>query len=45
LHKGRIVSFAAQLGLTHEATYPALNELVNSERVIKKERGNYQLKK
>jgi CRP-like cAMP-binding protein len=42
-HKGSIISFAAQLGLTHEATYRALNELVRTGRAEKISRGDYRL--
>lgn len=42
-HKGSIISFAAQLGLTHEATYRALNELVRDGRAEKIGRGDYRL--
>ncbi|MEP2980674.1 MAG: Crp/Fnr family transcriptional regulator [Lentilitoribacter sp.] len=42
-HKGNIMSFASQLGLTHEATYRALNDLVRAGRVVKKKRGDYHL--
>jgi len=37
------VSFAAQIGLTHEATYRALSELVKANRLYKTGRGQYEL--
>lgn len=42
-HQGSILSFAAQIGLTHEATYRALNQLVRTGRLKKKGRGDYEL--
>ncbi|MFK7846120.1 MAG: Crp/Fnr family transcriptional regulator [Rhodothermales bacterium] len=42
-HRGSIISFAAQLGLTHEATYRALNELVHDGRAEKIGHGDYRL--
>lgn len=41
--KGNITSFASQIGLTHEATYRALSQLVRSKRVMKLGRGKYQI--
>lgn len=43
LHRGNIMSFASLLGLTHEATYRALNKLVKTGHVIKEARGSYRL--
>lgn len=42
--KGQINSFASQIGLTQEATYRALSELVQSGALIKLKRGQYGLK-
>jgi CRP-like cAMP-binding protein len=44
LHKGNIMSFASVLGLTHEVTYRALNELVKQGYLIKLGRGRYRIK-
>lgn len=44
LLKGQINSFAAQIGLTHEATYRALSSLVKSGRLDRKARGQFILK-
>lgn len=44
LLKGQIKSFATQIGLTQEATYRALSELVQTGRLEKPERGIYLLK-
>lgn len=43
LDDGKIISFAATLGLSHEATYRALSELVKQGRIRKTGRGQYQL--
>ena len=45
LHRGNIMSFASCLGLSHEATYRALKELVKTGHVIKEGRGHYRLNK
>lgn len=42
-HEGSIMTFAAQLGLTHEATYRALNQLVRAGPLTKKGRGSYEI--
>lgn len=41
--RGSIMSFAAQIGLTHEAAYRTLSGLVRSGRLIKKARGKYEI--
>lgn len=41
--RGNIMSFSNQIGLTHEATYRALNQLVRSKQVEKRARGKYQI--
>ena len=38
------MDLAAQIGLTHEATYRALASLVEKDRLIKTGRGKYQIK-
>ena len=43
LLKGSVISFASTLGLTHEATYRALAELVKQGSIRKIGRGQYQL--
>jgi CRP-like cAMP-binding protein len=43
LHRGNVISFAATLGLSHEATYRALSKLVKEGRIRKTGRGQYQL--
>lgn len=43
LLKGSVISFAATLGLSHEATYRALAELVKQGSIRKTGRGQYQL--
>ena len=40
---GNIVEFAREVGLTHEATYRALAELVNEHRLEKDARGKYRI--
>lgn len=40
--KGSILSFASQLGLTHEATYRALSSLSKRGRLRKVDRGQYK---
>lgn len=42
---GDIKSFAAKIGLTHEATYRGLADLVKNKRLEKVARGQYQLPK
>lgn len=41
--RGSIMSFAAQIGLTHEAAYRSLSDLVKAGRLIKTSRGQYEL--
>ena len=41
--RGSIMSFAAQIGLTHEATYRTLSNLVKSGQLQKIARGRYEL--
>lgn len=41
--RGNIMSFANQIGLTHEATYRALSQLVRSKKVMKLGRGIYKI--
>lgn len=43
--KGNIMSFAGQIGLTHEAAYRALSALVKTGQLVKPRRGQYQLSK
>ncbi len=43
--KGNIMSFAGQIGLTHEAAYRALSALVKTGKLVKPRRGQYQLSK
>lgn len=43
LLKGSVITFAATLGLSHEATYRALAELVKQGSIRKTGRGQYQL--
>lgn len=43
LLKGDIKSLASEIGLTHEATYRALAELVTAGRLIKTGRGTYSM--
>ena len=40
---GSVISFASQIGLTHEATYRALSELVVLGKLKKTSRGTYSL--
>ena len=42
---GSIKSFAAQIGLTHEAVYRALSALTRSGRLVKTARGDFKLPK
>jgi len=42
-HKGSILDFAADMGLTHEATYRALANLVADGKLIKTGRGQYRV--
>ncbi len=39
---GKVVDFAAEIGLTHEATFRALSNLVRDGRVVKTGRGRYE---
>lgn len=39
-----IISFASEIGLTHEAVYRSLRKLVDQGRVIQTGRGKYQIK-
>ncbi len=39
-----IISFASEIGLTHEAVYRSLRKLVDQGRVLQKGRGKYQVK-
>ena len=41
---GSVIDFAAELGLTHEAVYRALSQLVNDGRVERPARGIYRVK-
>ncbi len=41
---GSVIDFAAELGLTHEAVYRALSELVRAGRVERPARGAYRVK-
>lgn len=43
VHKGTIIAFAAQIGLTHEVTYRMLSRLAADGRIVKLGRGNYRL--
>jgi CRP-like cAMP-binding protein len=44
LLRGSVIDFAAELGLTHEAVYRALSELVRAGRVERPARGVYRVK-
>jgi predicted transcriptional regulator len=45
LLQSTIKQFAASIGLTHEATYRALAELVENGRIQKQGRGRYSILK
>ena len=41
--QGNIMTFASQIGLSHEATYRALAALARSNRLVKAGRGDYRI--
>ncbi len=43
LHTGTVMAFSAAIGLTHEATYRALSQLVKSGKIKRVSRGRYKL--
>jgi CRP-like cAMP-binding protein len=44
LLQGNIVSFATEIGLTHETVYRSLRKLVDQGRIIQTGRGKYQIR-